>query len=297
MSSKAQNDDKTDSGQVSAAEVTGGLKLRWVLYLLVGISIAFQFARICQVRSRKGDVPFFSANDRSRWCTIAALAVTGSYEIDDLLFVERDGKQRKTSWYSIDLVRHRGKDGKLHYYSSKPPLLPTMYAGVYWMLRQCTGLTLSNDTFVVARIILVLVNLIPLAAFWIFWVRYFCSGDREDGGWSALVLTSFLAFGTFLSTFVSTLNNHLPAAIAVGLSVCCLHRILVEKDTRLRWYALAGLCTSFGAANELPALGWVVAVAAMLFIHNPLKTVLGYLPALLPVLLGFFGLNYLAHDE
>ncbi|MEM7478005.1 MAG: hypothetical protein AAF483_23720, partial [Planctomycetota bacterium] len=65
----------------------------------------------------------------------------------------------------------------------------------------------------------------------------------------------------------------------------------------LRWYALAGLCTSFGAANELPALGCVAAVAAMLFIHNPLKAVLGYVPALLPVLLGFFGLNYLAHDE
>ena len=76
-----------------------------------------------------------------------------------------------------------------------------------------------------------------------------------------------------------------------------MHRILVEKDARVRWFVLAGVCTSFGAANELPALGWVAAVGAMLLIVSPLKACVGYVPALLPVAVAFFGFNYQAHGE
>ena len=51
---------------------------------IVFLGIAAQVLRIVQVQSPSGETPFFSANDRSRWCTIAALAIDGTYEIDKL---------------------------------------------------------------------------------------------------------------------------------------------------------------------------------------------------------------------
>ena len=53
------------------------------------------------------------------------------YEIDDVIEI-RDPNTRRRTWYTIDMVRHRGADGKQHYYSSKPPLLPTLvHGGLY----------------------------------------------------------------------------------------------------------------------------------------------------------------------
>lgn len=267
---------------------------RWLANLILLVSAAMQLTRILQVQSATGEVPFLSANDRSRWCTIAALSIQGRYEIDDVLEI-RDPKSKRRTWYSIDLVRHRGTDGKQHYYSSKPPLLPTLYTGVYLGIREVTRTTLMDDTFVVARIMLVLVNLIPLVAFWWLMVRWF--HDDNDDDWSIVVKAVFIGLGTYLSTFVISLNNHLPAAIAVGVSLWCLDRIAIHRDGRMRWYVLCGLCTSFGAANELPALGWVAAAAGVLLLTDPRKTLLAYIPSLAPVALAFFGCNYLAHNE
>lgn len=276
----------------------------WLTNLILLLAFAIQLARILQVESSSGEVPFLSANDRSRWCTIATLAIQGSYQIDALIFDDSEAR-RRTPWYSIDLVRHAGPDGRQHYYSSKPPLLPTIYAGVYWLLRATTGLTLMNDPFAVARIMLVVVNLIPLALFWWFYIRWFrqlldaasANVQAEVRQWSLIVLAFFIAWGTYLSTFVITLNNHLPAALAVALSLVCLDRILLREDHRVRWFVLCGLGTSFGAANELPALSWVAAAGVMLFLRCPRKACLAYLPGLLPVGFAFFALNYVAHGE
>lgn len=270
---------------------------RWLANLILWVALIVQLARICQVESTKGDNPFLSANDRSRWCTVAALAINGSYEIDHLIFKD-EAQKKRTPWYTIDLVRHRASDGELHYYSSKPALLPTMYAGVYWCLRAVTGLTLLNEPFAVARIMLVVVNLVPLGLFLWFMLRWFRENAKDDDDpiWSTILWACFVAWGTFLSTFVVTLNNHLPAAIAVGISVWCLDKILIRGDSRIRWFLLCGLCTSFGAANELPALGWVVAAGCALLVAFPKQTIIGYLTSLAPVAVAFFGLNYLAHD-
>ena len=262
--------------------------------LLILVGIAVQLARIFLVESASGELPFLSANDRSRWCTIAALVSQGTYQIDAYIF-EDGNPGRRSAWYSIDVVRHRGADGQLHYYSSKPPLLPTLYAGVYWLIRTATGWDLLHEPFAVARSMLILVNLVPLVIFWWAFLKWF--SWRVEDPWSNLVMACMVVLGTFLSTFVITLNNHLPAAMGIALSVWCLDRIAIRNDRRWRWFVLCGLGTSFGAANELPALSWVAAAGAVLMFVAPKGTLLGYLPALLPVALGFFGTNYLAHGE
>lgn len=310
-------------GDATPANSTGAIsrpagRTVWLLLLILVLGVGLQAVRISQVVSKNGDVPFLSANDRSRWCTISALCTNGSYLVDDLIFSDEPSngqKRKRTNWYTIDLVRHRASDGQLHYYSSKPPLLPTLYAGVYCTLRSLTSWTLQDRPFLVARTILLVVNLLPWALFsgaFLLWLRRrnLSSEDQESislrassrgtartSTWASIVLASMLAFGTFLSTFCNTLNNHLPAAMAVGVSLWCLDRILLREDRRWQWFLLCGLCTSFGAANELPALAWVAAAGAMLLLVSPVKFALGYVPALLPVAVAFFGLNYLAHEE
>ena len=252
-----------------------------------------QLFRILQVEAPTGETPFFSANDRSRWCTIAALAIDGTYQIDKVIEL-RDPKTKRRTWYTIDLVRHRGQDGELHYYSSKPPLLPTLYTGVYLAVRSATGATLMKHTFFVAKIMLIIVNLIPLALLWLIMARK-ATREHESDVWSVVILSLFISFGTFLSTFCNTLNNHLPGAIAAGVSLWCLDRIFQAEQRRWYWFALCGLATSFTAANELPALSWVVIVGGLLLLIDWRRTLLAYLPALLPVAIAFFVTNYIAH--
>lgn len=267
---------------------------KWLCRLILLLTAVIQLTRIVQVQSTTGEVPFFSANDRSRWCTIAALAVTGSYEIDDVIEI-RDPNTRRRTWYTIDMVRHRGADGKQHYYSSKPPLLPTLYTAVYVAIRAVTGATLMSDPFLVVPSMLVIVNLIPLVAWWWLMLRWW---ERESlNPWATIVLCLFMAWGTYLTTFVTTLNNHLPAALSVGVSLWCLDRIALRGDYRWRWFALCGVATSFAAANELPALSWVAAAAGILIFVDARRMLLGYLPALAPVAVAFFVTNYAAHDR
>ena len=268
-------------------------RYRYLAIAIIVAGVAIQLFRILQVQSPTGETPFFSANDRSRWCTIAALAIDGTYQIDKVLEL-RDPKTKRRTWYTIDLVRHRGQDGELHYYSSKPPLLPTLYTGVYLIVRSATGATLMKHTFFVAKITLIIVNLVPLALLWFIMARK-ATRDHNSDLWSVVILTLFISFGTFLSTFCNTLNNHLPGAIAAGVSLWCLDRILLAERRRWYWFALCGLATSFTAANELPALSWVVIVGGLLLLIDLRRTLLAYLPALLPVAVAFFVTNYIAH--
>lgn len=223
---------------------------------------------------------------------ILALAVNGTYEIDDVIEI-RDPVTKRRTWQTIDRVQHRGSDGKQHFYSSKPPLLPTIYTGIYKLIRSVTGATLSEQPFIVAKWMLVLVQLLPLIGLW--WLMAKWADQAWISDWQYSLLIAFALFGTFLSTFVITLNNHLPAAFAVGISLVCVERIVLDGDHRIRWFRLCGLTTSFAAANELPALSWVAAAAGLLFLANWRKTLFVYLPSLLPVAIAFFGTNYLAH--
>ncbi len=266
----------------------------WLVGMIIIVGTAAQASRILSTRSSTGETPFHSANDRSRWCTVASLVEKGTYEIDAWLAI-RDPQTRRATWNTIDLVRHRGSDGKQHYYSSKPPLLTTMYAGVYAVVRWLTGTNLTHRTFYAARLILILVNLVPLVCFWWLWARWIRRTVSDE--WSQVVLMSFLVWGTFLSTFANTMNNHLPAALAAGVSLWAVDRILLQRDGRLQWFVLAGLATAFTAANELPALSWVAAIGALLCLHDWRRTLCGYVAGLLPIAIAFAVTTYIAHGS
>ena len=129
------------------------------------LALALTAGRITVVTSREGDTAFLSANDRSRWATVACLVERGTYVIDEQIAIANPIHRNRRPWNSIDKVRHLGADGSQHYYSSKPPLLATMVAGVYWLVHQITGMTLTQYPAYVPRLILLLFNLPLLAIF------------------------------------------------------------------------------------------------------------------------------------
>jgi hypothetical protein len=260
------------------------------------------------VESASGRTPFLSANDRSRWSTIRALVDEGTFELDRVIF--RDGgeqqraaaldptldpiRRRDSDWYSIDLVRHRGRDGREHAYSSKPPLLSVMLAAVYWCVRAITGATLATHPFYVGRIMLVITNVLPLAFAWWLLSRLVERFGKTD--WGRLLVMTTATWATLLSPMAVTLNNHLPAAVCVTVLVYALVRITESSSGGRRWFALAGLAAGLLAACELPALSASALAGAALLLASWRSTLCAFLPPALLVAGAAIGTNILAHD-
>lgn len=257
--------------------------------------------------------PFLSSNDRSRWCTVRALVepdlrVPGApYAIDNVI--------QQPGWDTIDMVKHARRwagaadeaapdaaslgenwDGRQrggHLYSSKPPLLPTLMAGQYWLIYRLTGWTLGQHPYLVGRLMLVTGNLIPLLIYFLVMAALVERFGQSDFG--RLFAMAVCCCGTFLSTFVVTINNHLPAAVSAAVALYCLVRIWFDADRRWRWFVLGGLFAGFMAANELPALALLGLIGLALLCLAPGRTLLAWLPALLVVAAAFFGTNWVAH--
>jgi hypothetical protein len=272
--------------------------VRWGVYaLLIAISAAAMTSRLMQVRSasRADPSPFLSANDRSRWCTIRALGDYGTYAIDDVIFDDQGNPQR--AWHTIDLVKHRGWDGKEHYYSSKPTLLPTLLAGEYWLIKQVTGASLSNKykTFYIARLMLLLSQVLPLAgAMWLLAVLVDRMGTSQ---WGRMFVVACVTQGTFLTTFAVTLNNHVFAAVAVVATIAALWPVFRVESQAWWRFATAGLASSFAVTCELPALAFFALLGLVLLVKSPLRTFIAFVPAAALVFAVALGTNYLAHQS
>lgn len=288
-----------------------GLILRWLIYvLIVGASSASAIYRIQHVNvldaetREKRDLdgsPLLCANDRSRWCTIRSLGDHGRYEIDDIIADPRNGEFSfdkgfyDRNWVTIDLVKHVDSGGEMHYYSSKPTLLPTLLSYLYRGIKTVTGKSLKDDTFFVVQMMLVLVNVIPMAVLILLLAATLESLPVDTFTKVAIVLAA--SFGTFLTPFMVTLNNHLPAAVSVGITLFSLVQIYKSESPALAHYFVAGLFSAFAAANELPALSFFCFVGFLLLLRGPIQTVILFVPGAAIVVGGFFLTNFHAHND
>jgi hypothetical protein len=270
--------------------------LRQSLYaVFLVIATGMMLARVASVHSRdpKSPTPFLSANDRSRWATIRSLGDDGTYTIDHIIF---DGRgNRVLGWYTIDLVRHLGSDGREHYYSSKPTLLTTMLAGEYWLVKAITGATLQDHTAYVARIMLALTNVLPLAVG--LWLLAQMIDRHGTSDWSRLLAVAAACFATFLTTFANTLNNHVTAAVSLIVALAVTLPIWMDGARQWWRFAVGGLAFGFMAANELPALALLALAGLALLLRDPLRTALAFVPAALVVAAAALGTNILAHGD
>ena len=265
-------------------------RLRIAAYaILCTMSLATMCGRIIQVRSEHG-TPFLSANDRSRWCTIRALVDERTYAIDSV--------HKIRGWHTIDKVYHPDKNGIKHFYSSKPTLLPTLLAAQYWLIQQATGETLESRPFYIGRLMLVLTNVLPMALYYVFLATLIEKWGTTDFG--RIFAMAVATFGTFLTTFSVTLNNHLPAAISVIVALWAANALWYERRTSFWLFPLAGLGAAFAAANELPALSFLALLGFGLLFRINGDTALSFVVSIVTVLIvaaGFFGTNYIAHND
>ena len=226
--------------------------------------------------------PLQSANDRSRWCTVRALVEQGTYRIDDV--------RRQSGWDTIDLVRHEGR-----FYSTKPPLFPTIVAGLYWSVHKTIGWTFASHLEATTRLILLLVNIVPTAAALLLLSNLI--GRLSASAWTRIAVTTIACFGTLLSPFLSSLNNHTPAAVCVVFALSPAVRIVV--DGRREWwrFAAVGFFAAFAFTNELPAAAFVAALAVVLLLHAPRQTLIWFPAGALVPLAAFFTLNVIVTGE
>ena len=261
--------------------------VRWTLWLTIAAVAGISLAQILSAQvhytpdrwpdRRPPDLPFFSANDRSRWCTVWSLAERGTFQIDEII--------QHNGWDTIDKVRVDG-----HFYSTKPALLPVLVAGLYWTGKQTMGWDLLARPQHPVRNLLLLINWLPwltaLGLLGSLAMRY----ARTDAARITVILTAGL--GTLLTPFLVTFNNHSVAAVSLVYALSAVIPLLL-KEEHSRWrYASAGFWTAFAICNELPAAILGLVLFFWLLRRSVPRTLFAFVPAALVPLSLFFITTY-----
>jgi hypothetical protein len=248
------------------------------------------------------------ANDISRWCTVWSLLERGTYAIDDCPW--QANTQDKV--FRPEPFPPAGRHPVQHFYSSKPPLLPTLIAGLLYPFRAVVGVPLdavveqarverwvqkekpgipgqfeavretpapvrwSAYVFYLKPIV-VLLNVVPLCILLFFYARLL---DRYAAGdWSWFLSLFAAAWCTHLFAFEQTLNNHTIAAWSAFFAIYALLKIWNEPNRSPALFAAAGFFAAFCACNELPAALFGLALFALLLYRAPRPSLLYFAPA------------------
>lgn len=245
--------------------------------------------------------PLQSANDRSRWATVWSLVERNTFQIDEIDAFPR--------WSTIDKVRYRKTDSEpWHFYSTKPPLLSVLVAGLYAVERATLGYGLFNHTELVTRLLLLIVNGLPfllallslrkclLVLGWNLPVRLF------------VLITA--GFGCILNPYLTTLNNHTPAAACAMFSICAMVQILrhhTVPDTASDKSNIAQMKTAdiarlgfFSALTfcfELPAAQFTLIALIIAWWCSPRGTLVAFLPAAAVPVAAFLTTNWMVTGD
>jgi hypothetical protein len=291
----------------------------------------------------------FEANDISRWCTVWSLIERGTYAIgecpwsyrtqDKVLRLNRlpepTAESSPLKRFEFAIAPPYWKDGEAteQYYSSKPPLLPTLVAGLLYPFRMATGVELDRvrselrfPRNVPKRVeiepgrfetrftletpeepfkwpvyvyyfkpILILLNIVPYLITLILFARFLDRHACNDWSWLFALFTA--AWGTYLFAFDQTLNNHTVAAWSAFFALYATSRISADGRDELRYFALAGFFSAFAATNEIPAAFFTVCLFVMLFARWPRQTLLAFIPAAAIPILAFLATQFLAFGQ
>ncbi|MEW4488533.1 hypothetical protein AB1L42_10655 [Thalassoglobus sp. JC818] len=221
--------------------------------------------------------PLKSANDRSRWCTVYSIVEKNTYQIDEI--------RKQSGWDTIDLVKHND-----HFYSTKPPLLPRIVAEIYRAVKTVTGLTLLKNTEAVTRIILFIINIVPMTI--ALWMMFGLIQRHCENAFGQYFLAAAITWATLLVPFLTVFNNHTIGASFLIYSLVLGISILVEEKVSGWRFAVCGLTAAFAVCNELPAAAYGLILFFLLVRKYPSQTWSLFVPAAL-VPIGLFMLtNY-----
>jgi hypothetical protein len=247
---------------------------------------------------RPEPVPTLGANDRSRWLTVRALVDEGTYAIgyrdtDPQTGAYHDrGLATQSGWYTNDKVlRPDIRDNTQAFYSSKPPLLSTILAGEYWLLKKALGWSMTTHPRLVVRTILLTVNAVPFFIYLALLARLAARYGASD--WGRLFVVAAAGFATFVTAFSVTLNNHTVAAWSCLFALYAALSIY-DGEGPVGAYLLAGFFAGFTACNELPATCFAVFLGIVLARKSIWRTAFLFVPGLLVPAAAFLLTNYLA---
>jgi hypothetical protein len=215
-----------------------------------------------------------NANTGSRYATIESLVDYGTYWIDQSRYL-----------FTID----KYKVGP-HYISSKPPMLPTIGAGVYWLYENLTSRGIRKYEGEVVRMVSLCTGGLCHLLFLVFFYRLCVLLLKRD--LAILVAMAGACFAYLGVAYATAINNHSTAA---GLAVCGLYLACAirhgEVEKRWHWPA-AGFVLGLLPTIDLPCMAISGLIFLYLLEHDWKKTLLWFLPAMLPCLIAHLWLTY-----
>jgi hypothetical protein len=246
---------------------------------------------------RPEPTPMFSSNDRSRWATVRALVDHGTFAVGRRInFRETqppfqdEGIIFEGGWEAVDKVMDPNTG---LFYSTKPPLFSVMVAAEYWVLKHTLGWSFNRDKWPIVVTGLLTVNVLPFAIYLILLARLIEDYGAND--FAKLVTFAAAAFGTFVTTFSLTLNNHTPAVFCALFALYPLLRKRPEGTTvRPLDLALSGFFAGLTATFELPAASFAAAIGFLLLLSRPKDALAAYLPGALVPVVALLACNYWA---
>ncbi len=201
-------------------------------------------------------------NDLSRFVAIESLIHRGTWQIDESPYVQetvtRDGKKYRMM---NDLVKHPNG----HFYSSKPPVLTLIGAGVLKAF-QSIGAEFKFDrqhddkpTFLLT---LLLVGSLTVGAFYAL--------RKTAGRWlskelDADLVTVFALGGTLFLSYSTTFNNHTVAASLILISLLTMGLSEARDSVSGTRSLVAGFLMGLALVIDMPA-GGAFGLAAGLYI-------------------------------
>lgn len=278
---------------------------RQVYGLLLTLAVALVVGRVLSVGG------MISWNDISRWATIRALVENGTFAIGEREELA-DGTYRDyglvfdhgKTWETGDKVLNpepvvenleaRGRDMRAvkQFFSSKPPLMPTVMAGGYWVLHHGLGWSFDTDLTVIVRTMLLILNVVPFAIYLALMASIIERCGTTD--WGRIVTFAACCFATFLLPFQITLNNHTIAACFLVFGVYPLLRRSEGEPFTASSLLWAGWWLGWMVCNELPSLAFAGLVGFFVWYRQPTKAMLTFVPGMLLPVASLVYTNYLA---
>jgi hypothetical protein len=244
-----------------------------------------------------------SPNDNARWNTAWSLVEWGTYEIFDTKEAAEKAK-KPLQLGTIDKVMIDGRT-----YASKPPLLPTLIAGWWFVIRPIVGPvdtdgsepvdredgTIKGSFQIYSKTTIFVFQILPYAlVLWLF--GRFLEEENIDGpGWLFSML--FAGFGTPAAGYLATLNNHTIGFCFVACTVWLLRRIAWQGRHEAWRFVAIGLCAGMSAACEIPAALLTLYALALVLVAAPSRTLTLMVPALAVVTAAVFATNWLATGD
>src|SRR5207253_80902 len=119
--------------------------------------------------------------------------------------------------------------------------------GLYWLLRLVTGWKIAEHPDAVVRALLFVVNVVPFFLYLRVWWKLLERYARAE--WARFFVLAAAGFGTLVTPFLITFNNHTVGTFCVLFALANI--LAIWNGNRSRWQFLsAGFFASFAACNE-----------------------------------------------